>query len=121
MLPGSDFPGNRTVAWTAETAFFALYLAGAGDRAQSTAILSWLAAHRTSLGALPEQVNARGLPVSVAPLAWTDAVVLLALIAERQPLRIPRHPRPEPAAAAAGGAAARAGPEDRLGFASRPG
>ncbi len=94
VLPGSDFPGNRTVAWTAETAFFALYLAGAGDRAQSTAILSWLAAHRTSLGALPEQVNARGLPVSVAPLAWTDAVVLLALIAERQPLRIPPAPAP---------------------------
>ena len=96
MLPGSDFPGNRTVAWTAETAFFALYLASAGDHARSAAILSWLAAHRTSLGALPEQVNAHGRPVSVAPLAWTDAVVLLALIAQRQPLRIPRCRRPEP-------------------------
>jgi hypothetical protein len=94
MLPGSDFPGNRTVAWTAETAFFALYLASAGDHARSAAILSWLAAHRTSLGALPEQVNAHGRPVSVAPLAWTDAVVLLALIAQRQPLRIPPVPAP---------------------------
>jgi GH15 family glucan-1,4-alpha-glucosidase len=94
MLPGSDFPGNRTVAWTAETAFFALYLASAGDHARSAAILYWLAAHRTSLGALPEQVNAHGRPVSVAPLAWTDAVVLLALIAQRQPLRIPPVPAP---------------------------
>ena len=94
MLPGSDWPGNRTTAWTAETAFFALYLASAGDHARSAAILSWLAAHRTSLGALPEQVNAHGRPVSVAPLAWTDAVVLLALIAQRRPLRIPPVPAP---------------------------
>jgi glucoamylase len=94
VLPGSAFPGNRTVAWTAETAFFALYLAGTGDHARSAAILSWLAAHRTSLGALPEQVNARGRPVSVAPLAWTDAVVLLALIAQRRPLPIPPSPAP---------------------------
>jgi len=94
VLPGSAFPGNRTVAWTAETAFFALYLAGTGDYARSAAILSWLAAHRTSLGALPEQVNARGRPVSVAPLAWTDAVVLLTLIAQRRPLPIPPSPAP---------------------------
>lgn len=94
VLPGSAFPGNRTVAWTAETAFFALYLAGAGDHARSAAILSWLAAHLTSLGSLPEQVNARGRPVSVAPLAWTDAVVLLALIAQRRPLPIPPAPAP---------------------------
>jgi hypothetical protein len=94
VLPGTDFPGNRSVAWTAETAFFALCLASAGYHAQSAAILSWLAAHRTSLGALPEQVNARGRPVSVAPLAWTDAVVLLALIAQRRPLPIPPAPAP---------------------------
>jgi GH15 family glucan-1,4-alpha-glucosidase len=94
VLPGTDFPGNRSVAWTAETAFFALCLASAGYHAESAAILSWLAAHRTSPGALPEQVNARGRPVSVAPLAWTDAVVLLALIAQRQPLPIPPAPTP---------------------------
>ncbi len=94
VLPGTNFPGNRSVAWTAETAFFALCLASAGYRAESAAILSWLTAHRTSLGALPEQVNARGRPVSVAPLAWTDAVVLLALIAQRRPLPIPPAPAP---------------------------
>jgi glucoamylase len=92
VLPGTDFPGNRSVAWTAETAFFALCLASAGDRAMSATVLAWLAAHRTSLGALPEQVNARGHPVSVAPLAWTDAVVLLALVAQRRPLPIPPAP-----------------------------
>jgi len=89
VLPGTSWPGNRTVAWTAETGFFALLWAAAGDHQRSDAILTWLAAHRTRLGALPEQVNARGQPVSVAPLDWTDAVVLLALIAQRHRLPLP--------------------------------
>ncbi len=80
VLPGSGWPGNRTLAWTPETAFFALYDAATGQRRAAAAILSWLAAHRTRLGELPEQVNARGQPASIAPLAWTDAIVLLALV-----------------------------------------
>ncbi|HEY5990000.1 MAG TPA: glycoside hydrolase family 15, partial [Streptosporangiaceae bacterium] len=92
VLPGADWPGNATVAWTAETAFFALFSASTGRHHQAHAILSWLAAHRTPLGALPEQVNAQGRPVSVAPLAWTDAVVLLALLAQHHPLAVPPPP-----------------------------
>jgi glucoamylase len=86
LLPGAAWPGNKTVAWTAETAFFALFGAETGDHSAASRILSWLAAHRTGLGALPEMVNAQGEPVSVAPLAWTDAVVLLALLAQTHPL-----------------------------------
>ena len=89
VRPGTDWPGRPGVTWTAETAFFALLWASTGDHQRSAAILAWLAAHRTRLGELPEQVNARGQPVSVAPLAWTDAVVLLALIAQRQHLPVP--------------------------------
>jgi glucoamylase len=89
VLPGTDWSGNTTVAWTAETAFFALFLASTGQHRQAHAILSWLAAHRTRLGVLPEQVSAQGRPVSVAPLAWTDAVVLLALLAQHRPLPVP--------------------------------
>jgi GH15 family glucan-1,4-alpha-glucosidase len=89
VRPGTDWPGRPAVAWTAETAFFALLWASTGDHQRSTAILAWLAAHRTRLGELPEQVNARGQPVSVAPLAWTDAVVLLALLAQREHLPVP--------------------------------
>jgi len=92
LLPGTSWPGNKTVAWTAETAFFALFWASAGDRAQSAGILSWLAAHRTGLGALPEQVTGSGRQVSVAPLAWTDAVVLLALLAQGHRLPVPGGP-----------------------------
>jgi len=92
LLPGADWPGNTTMAWTAETAFFALFDASTGENGRAAALLSWLAAHRTPLGALPEQVTAAGQPASVAPLAWTDAAVLLALSAQAH--RLPVTPVP---------------------------
>ena len=88
MLPGSDWPGNRTTAWTAETAFFALADAEMGHRQQASQLLTWLAAHTTRLGALPEKVDARGRPVSAAPLAWTNAAVLLTLVAQAHHLPV---------------------------------
>jgi glucoamylase len=87
--PGQAWPGTPGEAWTPETAFFALYDAACGDQAGAASWLSWLAAHRTASGALPEQVNAAGQPASVAPLAWTDAITLLAMTAERQRLPMP--------------------------------
>ena len=92
VRPGTNWPGHPGVAWTAETAFFALLWASTGDHQRSASILAWLAAHRTALGELPEQVNERGQPVSVAPLAWTDAVVLLALLAQHRRLPVPAIP-----------------------------
>ena len=89
IVPGSAWGGAAGQAWTAETAFFALYDADSGDHAGADRWLDWLAAHRTGYGSLPEQVNARGQPASVAPLAWTDAIVLLALAAQRHPLPMP--------------------------------
>jgi GH15 family glucan-1,4-alpha-glucosidase len=89
LLPGAAWPGTPGVAWTPETAMFALLRAASGDQRGTSAILSWLAAHRTRLGELPEQVSASGQPVSVAPLGWTDAIVLLALVARRHPLPVP--------------------------------
>jgi hypothetical protein len=92
MLPGSDWPGNRTTAWTAETAFFALSDAETGHRQQASQLLTWFATHTTRLGTLPEKVDARGQPVSSAPLAWTDAAVLLTLVAQAH--RLPMVPIP---------------------------
>ncbi len=100
MLPGADWPGDTTMAWTAETAFFALFDVSIGENARAGTLLSWLAAHRTPLGALPEQVTATGQPASVAPLAWTDAAVLLALSAQAHPLPVtPVPPGGQPATA----------------------
>ena len=86
VQPGASWPGNPGIAWTAETAFFALSDAATGEHGRASMLLSWLAAHRTPLGALPEQVTAAGQPASVAPLAWTDAAVLLALTAQAHAL-----------------------------------
>ena len=60
LRPGTSWPGTPDVAWTPETAFFALFDASTGQHSQATALLAWLAAHRTKLGSLPEQVNSSG-------------------------------------------------------------
>jgi GH15 family glucan-1,4-alpha-glucosidase len=88
ILPGADWPGDRTTAWTAQTAFFALVDAETGNQHGTSQLLTWFAAHSTRLGVLPEKVDARGRPVSVAPLAWTDAAVLLTLVAQAHPLPV---------------------------------
>jgi glucoamylase len=98
LAPGEAWSGTPDVAWTAETAFFALFDASTGQHSQATALLDWLAAHRTKLGSLPEQVNAAGQPASTAPLSWTDAVTLLALLAQTG--HIPVVPLPRQSAAA---------------------
>ncbi|GAA4394077.1 hypothetical protein GCM10023088_74140 [Actinomadura verrucosospora] len=88
MKPGSAWKRDG-IAWTAETAFFALAEAASG-RSQARSRLAWLAAHRTPLGALPEKVDPAGKPVSVAPLSWTAAmVVLTAATLESSPALAP--------------------------------
>jgi len=94
LRPGTSWPGTPDVAWTPETAFFALFDASTGQHGQAATLLAWLGAHRTRLGSLSEQVNSAGRAASVAPLAWTDAVTLLALLAQSGPL--PTVPVPPP-------------------------
>ena len=79
LRPGTAWPGASGVAFTPETAMFGLFDAATGQQASAQRLLTWLAAHRTTLGELPEQVAPNGDPISVAPLAWTDAIVLLTL------------------------------------------
>ena len=88
LAPGEAWTGTPGVAWTAETAFFALFDAATGQHSQAAALLDWLAAHRTKLGSLPEQVNSAGQPASTAPLSWTDAATLLALLAQTGPIPV---------------------------------
>jgi glucoamylase len=92
VIPGEAWPGNPNESWTAETTWFALAAAGAGRSADVDRVLSWVADHRTVLGALPEKVDAENRPASVAPFAWTDAVVLLTLAADAGTLPPPPQP-----------------------------
>lgn len=91
LRPGTAWHGAAGVAWTPETAMFALFDAATGQHAAANNLLSWLAEHRTALGELPEQVAPDGKPASVAPLAWTDAIVLLTLLTQNHHLPQPPH------------------------------
>ncbi|MYT21158.1 hypothetical protein GTW69_12790, partial [Streptomyces sp. SID7760] len=82
LTPGNDpaapWGGN---AWTPSTSFFALAWAGTGQPVKARQVLDWVLAKRNSLGELPEKVNRAGRPSSVAPLAWTGSITVLALVA----------------------------------------
>jgi GH15 family glucan-1,4-alpha-glucosidase len=78
-VPGRPWRGSDP--WTPATASFALAAMAGGDRRAAEARLGWLLDHRTALGAFPERVGREdGAPRSVAPLAWTHALVLLTLV-----------------------------------------
>lgn len=89
LLPGEKWEQDPSVAWTPETAFFALAASAGGDERAADRTLRWLADHRTSLGSFPEKVNSDGEPKAAAPLGWTSAAVLLALAAGEEPLPVP--------------------------------
>jgi GH15 family glucan-1,4-alpha-glucosidase len=76
LAPGEAWPDDG-ISWTPETGAFALTAAAVGRRADAEHWLRWLAAHRTADGAVPEKVLSDGSPAAVAPLAWTDAEIVL--------------------------------------------
>ena len=79
LAPGGSWKSDG-ISWTPETAIYALSAAHQGDVERARGWLTWLDGHRTASGALPEKVLADGSPAAVAPLAWTNAVVLLTLL-----------------------------------------
>jgi hypothetical protein len=88
VTPGEEWRTDG-VAWTPETALFALSAAARGDRATAGELLTWLDHYRTGTGALPEKVNRNLQPAGEAPLGWTSALVVLARAALEKPLPIP--------------------------------
>ncbi|ONI69770.1 glucoamylase [Kribbella sp. ALI-6-A] len=88
VTPGEQWRADG-VAWTPQTALFALSAAARGDRATAEELLRWLDTHRTPSGALPEKVNRDLQPAGEAPLGWTSAVVVLTVAALDRPLPVP--------------------------------
>jgi hypothetical protein len=78
LAPGSSWKQDG-IAWTPETAQFALAHALCGQTEDAARLLTWLAEHRTSHGSLPEKVLHNGAPAGPAPLSWTAALVMLAI------------------------------------------
>ena len=77
LAPGAGWRDDG-VSWTPETALMAWSALSLGMEEEGGRLLSWLEAHRTAVGALPEKVLADGAPAGPAPLAWTCALILLA-------------------------------------------
>jgi glucoamylase len=87
-VPGRPWLGGDP--WTPATASFALAAMASGDLPAAEARLGWLLGHRTALGAFPERVgHDDGHPRSVAPLAWTSAIVLLTLVSRDRAVPTP--------------------------------
>lgn len=84
LAPGAGWKEDGT-SWTPQTALSAYTAAASGRGEEAIRWLKWLDEHRTSWGSLPEKVTGSALPAGPAPLAWTDALVLLTL-AELNPI-----------------------------------
>jgi glucoamylase len=79
LSPGATWPRHDGVSWTPETALFLVASAESGDAAQADGWLAWFAQHALPQRSVPEKVDAHGHAGDVAPLAWTDALVLIAM------------------------------------------
>ncbi|WP_244195082.1 hypothetical protein [Brevibacterium iodinum] len=78
IKPGHGWIIDRS-SWTPSTSLMGLGFARLGLSERAESILDWLAEHRTSAGSLPEKISGDGDPVSVAPLSWTAANVIITL------------------------------------------
>lgn len=76
LAPGTSWY-NHGESWTPETALVAYTAAASGRTVIARRWMDWLNAHRTPWGALPEKVLPGGQLAGPAPLAWTDALVIL--------------------------------------------
>jgi GH15 family glucan-1,4-alpha-glucosidase len=76
LAPGTGWT-NHGESWTPETALVAYSAAASGRPVIARHWMDWLDDHRTPWVALPEKVLANGQLAGPAPLAWTDALVVL--------------------------------------------
>ncbi|WP_082774526.1 hypothetical protein [Cellulosimicrobium funkei] len=82
LAPGAGWRADG-ISWTPQTTLYALAAASSSDpedRADAEEWLRWVDDHRTASGAIPEKVLADGSPAAVAPLSWSSALVVLALV-----------------------------------------
>lgn len=82
LAPGAGWREDG-ISWTPQTTLYALAAASSSDpedRADAREWLRWVDDHRTASGAIPEKVLADGSPAAVAPLSWSSALVVLALV-----------------------------------------
>ncbi|HLH86337.1 MAG TPA: glycoside hydrolase family 15 protein [Thermoplasmataceae archaeon] len=70
-------PGNP---WVITTLWVARYFIRVGNYQRARELIDWVASHRQESGILPEQVDPyTGNPLSVSPLTWSHAEVIISL------------------------------------------
>lgn len=78
LAPGESWR-EVSLSWTPQTTLYAMAAAHNGHPERAREWLTWVDRHRTPLGAIPEKVSPDGSPAAVAPLAWSAAMVVLAV------------------------------------------
>lgn len=78
LAPGTGWKDDG-ISWTPQTSLYGLTATWAGDTEAAETWLTWIEAHRTPSGAIPEKVLGDGSPAAVAPLSWSAACVVLAV------------------------------------------
>ena len=78
IKPGHGWINDRS-SWTPSTSLMGLGFARLGVQDRAGQVLDWLTRNRTEAGSFPEKISAEGTPVSVAPLSWTAANVIITL------------------------------------------
>ncbi len=76
---GDRYQGDMN-SWPLCTLWLAQWHIRAGALDRALPLLRWPVAHAASGGLMPEQVDDRGGPVSVLPLAWSHSTFMLAVI-----------------------------------------
>ncbi|GAB6903601.1 glycoside hydrolase family 15 protein [Kineosporia succinea] len=76
LAPGVGWRDDG-ISWSPQTSLFALTAASVGEKGTARGWMDWLRDHRTGYGAIPEKVLSTGAPAGPAPLAWSDAVVVM--------------------------------------------
>ena len=74
---GDDYAGGNP--WLLTTLWLGLYYRQVGDEAGLTRCVDYALSRRTELDLLPEQADPGGKPAWVLPLAWSHAMLVLAL------------------------------------------
>jgi len=74
---GDDYAGGNP--WLLTTLWLGLYYRQVGDEAGRQRCLDYALSRRTELDLLPEQADPAGKPAWVLPLAWSHAMLVLAL------------------------------------------
>ena len=72
--------GTLSNPWPVTSLWFAQYALETGDTARARQILDWVNAVRYPSGVIAEQYGEKDEPLSVAPLTWSQAEYMNALL-----------------------------------------